>query len=69
MNLTTYILIGITLMFLLEYFTSLKRFNKYIKTHPEAFDGFRFWERAIGILFWPILSGIFLYNFFKQLFK
>ena len=69
MNLTTYILIGITLMFLLEYFTSLERFNKYVKTSPEAFKSFNLWERVIGILFWPILLGIFLYNFFKELIK
>ena len=69
MNLITYILIGVLLMFLLEYFTNLKQFNKYIKTQPKAFNSFSMWERIIGILFWPILSGIFLYNFFKQLFK
>ena len=69
MNFTTYILIGIVLMFLLEHFTNLERFKKYIKIHPEAFGGFSFWERIIGILFWPILSGVFLYNFIKQLFK
>ena len=65
----TYILIGILLMFLLEHFTSLKRFNKYIKTQPEAFTGFGFWERIIGILFWPVLLGIFLYNFLKTYFN
>ena len=56
-------------MFLLEHFTNLERFKKYIKIHPEALGGFSFWERIIGILFWPILSGVFLYNFIKQLFK
>ena len=69
MNLTTYILIGVVLMFLLEYFTSLDRYKIYIKTNPKAFESFGFWERVIGILFWPILLGVFLYNFFKQLFK
>jgi len=69
MNLITYILIGVTLMFLLEHFTSLPNFNKYLKTHPKTFTGFGFWERIIGILFWPILLGVFLYNFLKYLFK
>ena len=56
-------------MFLLEHFTSLDRYKIYIKTNPNAFESFGFWERVIGILFWPILLGVFLYNFFKQLLK
>ena len=65
----TYILIGILFIFLLEYFTSLDRFKKYSNTHPKAYIEFGFWERAIGILFWPVCLGVFLYNFFKQLYK
>ena len=64
-----YILIGIAFMFLLEYFTSLNRFKKYSNMYPKAYIEFGFWERTIGILFWPVLMGVFLYNFFKQLFK
>ena len=26
-------------------------------------------ERLMGVILWPILLGVFLYNFFKQLFK
>ena len=69
MNLTTYILIGIVLMFLLEYFTSLNKYKKYLKTHSNAFVKFGFWERLIGISCWPLLLTIFLYNFFKELLK
>ena len=65
----TYILIGVAFMFLLEYFTSLDRFKKYINIRPEAYIQFGFWERFIGILFWPICLGIFLYNFFKEFLK
>jgi len=64
-----YILIGIILMFLLEYSTSLDRFKKYTKTHSKGFKMFGFWERFLGIIFWPFLLGVFFYNFFKQLFK
>ena len=65
----TNILIGVVLMFLLEHFTRLKKFKKYIKSQPKSFEDFGLWERVIGILFWPILLGIFLYNFFKELIK
>ena len=64
-----YILIGVAFMFLLEHFTSLKIFKKYVKTNPKAYIGFGFWERIIGILFWPVWLGVFLYNFFKTLLK
>ena len=56
-------------MFLLEHFTSLDVYKKYTKTNPNAFESFGFWERVVGVLFWPILLGVFLYNFFKQLLK
>ena len=64
-----YILIGVALMFLLEHFTSLKTFKKYVKTNPKAYIGFGFWERTFGILLWPLWLLIFLYNFFKEFFK
>ena len=56
-------------MFLLEYLTSLSRFQKYTEVNPKAFENFGFWERIIGILFWPVCLGVFFYNFFKQLLK
>ena len=65
----TYILIGVIFMFLLEHFTSLDKFKKYIKTHPNAFKKFGFKERVLGILFWPICLCIFLYSFLKEFFK
>ena len=65
----TYILIGVVLMFLLEHFTRLKKFKKYIKSQPKSFEDFGLWERVIGILLWPMWLSVFLYSFFKQLFK
>ena len=64
-----YILTGILFIFLLEQFTSLSKFKKYSKVYPKAYVKFSFWERFIGVLGWPILLGVFCYNFFKQLFK
>jgi len=64
-----YILIGIALMFLLEYFTNSSNFKKYEKKYPKAFIKFGAAERVIGILCWPVLLGVFLYNFFKAYFK
>ena len=61
----TYILIGIIFMFLVEYSTQ----NKTIKKHLPKPLTFGFWERTIGILFWPVCLGIFLYNFFKTLLR
>ena len=56
-------------MFLLEHFTTSKKFKKYIKTNPTAFKTFGFWERLMGILCWPLFLGIFSYSFFKELIK
>ena len=64
-----YILIGVLFMFLLEHFTTSKKFKKYIKTNPTAFKTFGFWERLMGILCWPLFLGIFSYSFFKELIK
>ena len=67
----TYILIGIAFMFSLEYFLNTKSYKRtQSKFKPELVD----FEknnlvRIIGVLFWPVCLGIFLYNFFKQLFK
>ena len=52
-------------MFLVEYSTQ----NKTIKKHLPKPLTFGFWERTIGILFWPVCLGIFLYNFFKTLLR
>ena len=65
----SYILIGVIFLFLLEYFTSLDRFKKYSTMYPKAHVGLGFWERVVGVLCWPILLGVFFYNFFKNLLK
>ena len=64
-----YILIGVVFMFLLEHFIHLERFKKHIKVYPKAYIEFNFLERIIGILFWPICLGVFLYSFIKTIFK
>ncbi len=63
-----YILIGIVFMFLIEHLTRLSKVKKLQKSYPKAFIEFGFWERFIGILCWPVLLGVFLYNFFKSYF-
>jgi len=60
-----YILIGIAFMFLIEYTMQ----NKTIKKHLPKPLIFGFWERTIGILFWPICLGVFSYSFLKEYFK
>ena len=61
----TYILIGVIFMFCIEYLLSLESIQEKLTDIPNI----GWVERAIGIFFWPICLGIFLYNFFKQLFK
>ena len=56
-------------MFLIEHLTRLSKVKKLQKSYPKAFIKFGFWERLVGILCWPILLGVFLYNFFKEYFK
>ena len=65
----TYILIGVIFMFLVEYTLNSPTAKKYSKIYPSLKNKFGFWERTIGIIFWPPCLGIFLYNFLKQLFK
>ena len=56
-------------MFLVEFVLSSKSSKKYSKIYPNLKAKFGFWERAIGIVFWPICLGIFIYHFLKQIFK
>ena len=55
-------------MFLLEHSTQSEKFKQYI-TNPKAFASFSWIERLIGVLFWPVLLGVFFYFFTKQFFK
>ena len=64
-----YILIGIAFMFLFECFASSNKTKKYYKKVNKSYKEFGFWERTLGILFWPIYLGIFLYHFFKEFFR
>ena len=61
----TYILIGIIFMFCIEYLLNKKSIQKQLTYNINI----GWTERLIGIFFWPICLGIFLYNFFKTIFK
>ena len=65
----TYILIGIAFMFLFEHFASSNSAKKYYKKVNKSYKEFGFWERTLGVLFWPICLGVFLYYLFKEFFK
>jgi TRAP-type mannitol/chloroaromatic compound transport system permease small subunit len=69
MTVLNYLLIGVVFMFLVEYALNTPTAKKYSKIYPNLNNQFGFWERIIGILFWPVCLGIFLYNFFKEYFK
>ena len=61
----TYILIGILFMFCIEFLLN----TNYMQEKLDVNYDFGWVERTIGILFWPVCLGIFLYNFFKEFFK
>ena len=69
MSIFNYLFIGVSFMFLVEFVLSSKSSKKYSKIYPNLKAKFGFWERAIGIVFWPICLGIFIYHFLKQIFK
>ena len=58
-------------MFFLELLMSTKKYKLIQKKFKPKFNTVEIgWiERTIGILFWPLCLGIFLYNFFKEIFK
>ena len=64
----TYILIGVFFMFCVEYIINSGTFKKTLKLNKTNFPiGWK--ERIVGIFMWPLFVVIFLYNFFKELFK
>ena len=58
-------------MFIIEYLLNSKSYKRVqSKIKPELIDfEINNSARIIGVLFWPVCLGIFLYNFFKQIFK
>ena len=60
-----YILIGILFMFCIEYLLSKESIQQQFTYSPNI----GWMERIIGVIFWPICLGIFLYNFFKTLLR
>ena len=67
----TYILIGIAFMFSLEYFINTESYKKTQSKFKSEIVDFEINNlvRIIGVLFWPVCLGVFLYNFFKEFFK
>ena len=61
----TYILIGIAFMFCIEFLLN----TNYMQEKLDVNYSFGWVERTVGILFWPVCLGIFLYNFFKTYFN
>ena len=53
-------------MFSMDVFLKSKPAQKHINT---KIPNLGFWEIIIGGSLWPLLLGIFLYNFFKAYFK
>ena len=60
-----YILIGVLFMFCVEWGVNTDKYK--INSKIPAIIGWK--ERTIGIILWPICLIIFLYHFFKQIFK
>ena len=52
-------------MFCIEHILNLESIQEKLTSIPDI--GWA--ERAMGIFFWPVCLGIFLYNFFKTFFK
>ena len=65
MNVLTYLLIGTIFMASIEALLSSENIQSHLPDIPEL-GGV---ERAIGIIFWPVCLGVFIYYFFKTLFK
>ena len=66
MSVSTYFLLGVVFMFSMDVFLKSKPAQKHINT---KIPNLGFWEIIIGVSLWPLLLGIFLYNFFKAYFK
>ena len=60
-----YILIGIIFMFCIEFLLN----TNYVKERITVEGNIGWFERTIGVLFWPVCFGIFFYHFLKQLLK
>ena len=65
MSILNYFLVGVVFTFILESLST----SDFLKDHVKSKISFGFLERLASVFLWPVLLGIFLYNFFKQLFK
>ena len=64
----TYILIGIAFMFCIEYLLNLESIKKRMSVKHDL-NSMIWTQRFIGVIFWPVWLGVFLYNFFKSYFN
>ena len=65
----TYILIGIVFMFCVEWGTSTDSFKNHMLFKGNTPMKVGWAERFIGVLFWPVWLGIFIYNFLTSYFE
>ena len=65
----TYIVIGIVFMFCVEWGSNTDSFKNHMLYKNNTRIEIGWAERFMGIFFWPICLGVFLYNFFKQYYK
>ena len=64
----TYILLGIAFMFCIEYLLNMDSIKERMTTTSDIED--MIWtKRIIGVLFWPVWLGIFIYNFLTSYFE
>ena len=61
----SYLLIGVIFTFLLDFISDRLKNNPHMIETPEW--GWK--TRIISIIFWPIMLGVFTYNFIKTYFK
>ena len=70
MTILTYLFIGVVFAFCVDFFITTESFKQEMKNQGR-FGNFiiSYMERFLMVFFWPICLAIFLYNFFKQMFK
>ena len=61
----SYLLIGVIFTFLLDFISDRLKNNPHMIETPEW--GWK--TRIVSIIFWPIMLGVFTYNFIKIYFK
>ena len=63
----TYILIGIVFMFCVEWGTNTNTFKNHMLFKGSTPIKIGWAERFMGIFFWPVCLGVFIYYFLTNL--